>query len=291
MSQQRQFQRLQKEIEPITQQSANTMSINDLKSKIEQLDSMNDRIGMKRMSGELDNDLDLKTKFRKLNTNVLRKKNILRMVLMNKESQQESQLKKNRQIFLSNLQQKYNRLNNLTSQEKLKQLKAISGQLQNNSNYYDRNINNFRTKIFDDISEINNQNLRLESTRRDLQRLQLKNNIDMKRSTDKSTIQEFRNNIKTIDNYINTKNRQIMSLSDYNQMLELQKDIKTKKTEFQEMISDIKNDSRYNDLLVNPPRTTFAWNTVRKNIDGFPKKYQTMQKLFNTKKRVIQLKK
>ena len=110
---------------------------------------------------------------------------------MNKESQQESQLKKNRQIFLSNLQQKYNRLNNLTSQEKLKQLKAISGQLQNNSNYYDRNIDNFRTKIFDEISEIKNQNLILESKRRDLQRLQLKNNIEMKRSTDKSTIRNL----------------------------------------------------------------------------------------------------
>ena len=181
MSQQ-EFQRLQSEIEPITQQSANTMSINDLKSKIDQLDTMKDRITMKRMSGELDNDLDLKRKLRKLNTNALNKTNILRMVLMKKESQQDSQLKKDRKIFLSNLQQKYNTLNNLTSQEKLKQLKAISRQLQNNSNYYDRNINSFSTKIVDEISKINNQNLRLESQRRNLQRVQLKNKIDMKRS-------------------------------------------------------------------------------------------------------------
>jgi hypothetical protein len=284
------FQRLQREIEPITQQSANTMSINDLKSKIDQLDTMKDRIAMKLMSGELNNDLDLKRKLRKLNTNALKKTNILRMVLMKKESQQESQLKKDRKIFLSNLQQKYNTLNNLTSQEKLKQLKAISRQLQNNSNYYDRNINSFSTKIADDISKINNQNLRLESQRRNLQRLQLKNKIDMKRSTDKSTIQEFRSKTKSIESYINNKNRQIMLLSDYNKMLELNQDIKTNKSNLQALISDIKNDSKYKDLLVNPPRTTFLWNTVRKTIDEFPEKYQAMQTLFNTKKKVIQLK-
>ena len=264
MSQQ-QFQRLQREIEPITQQSANTMSINDLKSKIDQLDTMKDRIAIKT--------------------------NILRMVLMKKESQQqESQLKKDRKIFLSNLQQKYNTLNNLTSQEKLKQLKAISRQLQNNSNYYDRNIHNFSTKIADDISKINDQHLRLESQRRNLQRLQLKNKIDMKRSTDKSTIQEFRSKTKSIDSYINNKNRQIRLLSDYNKMLELNQDIKTNKSNLQALISDIKNDSKYKDLLVNPPRTTFLWNTVRKTIDEFPEKYQAMQNLFNTKKKVIQLK-
>ena len=81
-----------------------------------------------------------------------------------------------------------------------------------------------------------------------------------------------------------------MLLSDYNKMLELNQDIKTNKSNLQALISDIKNDSKYKDLLVNPPRTTFLWNTVRKTIDEFPEKYKAMQTLFNTKKKVIQLK-
>lgn len=295
MSQQQQYNKFSHQLDSfsdITLESVNNMSIDELNNKIEEIESIHDKIVTKLLSGKLKDNLELKSKFRKLKSEFLKKKNILEMVLIKKESQREKNLQKERKIFLSNLQQTYRTLDNLPRNEKLIKLKEIIQEINNNSELgWDRDIHTFKRDIEAEIYNIDAQNIRLESQRRIKESFKRINQINKNRNTEKEIIENFNNRTKPITDYINTTRRQIMSVSDYNKIPVLQQDIRTNKTNFQTLIREIKNEPNYKELLTNPPRLTFTWNKVRKTIDNFSENYNSMQQLFNTKKKLVQMKK